>query len=81
MNFPKHAGAWLSLPEAAKALEMSEYQLRQAIERGEIRSKRSSKAARARILFREEWLTEYRAYRESPTLLQRLKVWVREHIH
>jgi hypothetical protein len=70
---------YYTLPKAAEFLGVSEHTLRIALKKGLIRSKRTSKAARARFMFHVDWLDEYKRYQDSPTLSMRVKVWFRKH--
>ena len=68
---------FLTLPEAAAILEISPSKMRTAIYKGQIRSKRSSKARRARFMIHRDWLEEYQRYSNAPTLGMRIKAWFR----
>jgi hypothetical protein len=78
MNFPQSECKYLTLPKSAEYLGISEYRLRLAVEKGEIFSKRSSNAVRARYLFKIEWLDTFQKYMAKPTLTQKIMVWVRK---
>jgi hypothetical protein len=78
-SLPSVDKEFITVPEAAAILNISPYQMRSAIYKGHIRSKRSSKASRARFLIHREWLEEYERYLESPTLRMRIKAWFRKH--
>ena len=78
-SLPSVDKEFITVPEAAAVLNISPSQMRSAIYKGQIRSKRSSKAARARFLIHRDWLREYERYKESPTLRMRIKVWFRKH--
>ena len=74
-KIPAPRREYYTLPEAAKALEISEYELRKAAKEGRIMSKRSSKAPRARILFKPEWLEDYHR-NLRPSIFKRITAWV-----
>lgn len=77
-SLPSPEKEFITVPEAAAILNISPSQMRSAIYKGQIRSKRSSKAARARFLIHRDWLKEYERYKESQTLRMRIKVWFRK---
>jgi len=70
---------FITVPEAAAMLNISPSQMRSAIYKGHIRSKRSSKAPRARFMIHRDWLEEYERYVKSPSTSMRIKVWFRKH--
>lgn len=77
-KLPSPEKVFLTLPEAAAVLNISPSRMRTAIYKGQCRSKRSSKARRARFLIHRDWLEEYQRYIDSPTLMMRIKVWLRK---
>ena len=77
-KLPSPDKVFLNLPEAAAILDISPSRMRSAIYNGHCRSKRSSKARRARFLIHRDWLEEYQGYINSPTLMMRIKVWFRK---
>ncbi len=77
-KLPNPEPEYYTLPKAAKLLGVSEHTLRVALKKGLIRSKRTSKAARARFMFHVDWLDEYKRYQDSPTLGMKVKVWYRK---
>ena len=76
-KLPSPDKVFLTLPEAAAVLDISPSRMRTAIYKGQCRSKRSSKARRARFLIHREWLEEYQRYSKVPTLRMRIKAWFR----
>jgi len=78
-KLPTPVKEYYTLPKAAEFLGVSEHTLRTALKKGLIRSKRTSKAARARFIFHVDWLDEYKRYQDSPTIGMKVKVWFRKH--
>lgn len=77
-RIPNPKKEYYTLPKAAEFLGVSEHSLRMALKNGLIRSKRTSKATRARFIFHVDWLDEYKRYQASPTFRMKLKIWFRK---
>ena len=78
-SLPSPEKEYITVPEAAAVLNISPSKMRTAVYKGQIRSKRFSKASRSRFMIHREWLEEYQRYINSPTLMMRITVWFRKH--
>ena len=76
MNFPKVKQETYTLPQAAQILEISVYQLRKAVIKGEVRSKRSSESPRSHFRFTKDWLLEYQRTIKPPSFWKKLRYWL-----
>ncbi len=76
MNIPKVKQETYTLPQAAQILEISVYQLRKAVMKGEILSKRSSESPRSHFRFTKDWLLEYQRTMKPPSFWKKLIYWL-----
>jgi hypothetical protein len=76
MNFPKVDAKTYTLPQAAQFLGINVYQLRKAMMKGDIRSKRCSDSPKSHFRFTKEWLLEYQRNTQPQSLWMKLVYWL-----